>query len=234
MSGLDRILATLPESVDWPRPSEHLTGRVVARLEATQAHRPARIRQWAWALTVLIVLVFALIPGARQAVANLFQEAGVRIGIVEELSSDLGGELDLGEKVSIEVADSQVGFDLRYPAILEKPEETYIDTPGLVSMLWEGPILLMQREGGVAYAEKAVPSGSRASVVKLGGARAVWIEGAEHSFSYLDIEGNVIQETSRLAGNVLLWSAGGVDYRLELSEGLDRALEIAESMEEMR
>jgi hypothetical protein len=234
VSELERILATLPRSVDWPKPSEHMTTRVVARLEATKTHRPAWIRRWAWAVATLIVLVVALIPGARQAVANLFQEAGVRIGFVEELSSDLGGALELGEQVSIEVAESQVGFDLRFPAILETPEETYIDRAGLVSMLWEGPILLMQRDGGAAFAEKSIPSDSRVSLVELSGGTAVWVEGAEHSFSYLDTEGNTIRETTRLAGNVLLWSAEGVDYRLELSERLDTALEIAESLEETR
>lgn len=233
MTDLDRILATLSDAVDWPEPSEHLTTRVAARVESLR--RPAiGFRRWAWIAVVALFLVVALIPGTRRAVANLFQEAGVRIGFIDEVPSDLGGDLHLGQLVTVEEAASRVGLDLRYPQVLGPPAETYIDTAGLVSMLWEGPVLLTQRAGGVAYAEKAIGSDTSVTGVDLDGGSALWVEGAEHSFTYLDARGDTIEETTRLAGNVLLWSRDDVDYRLELTTDLARALEIAESMTESR
>jgi hypothetical protein len=59
----------------------------------------------------------------------------------------------------------------------------------------------------------------------------IWIEGAGHSFTLLDEDGNPVEETARLAANVLLWSADGYDFRLELTDDLNQALEIAQSME---
>jgi hypothetical protein len=229
---LETVLATLSEVVDWPEPAEHLATRVVTRIESPPSKRPRiATRHWAWIAVASLVLAVPVIPGTRQAVANLFQEAGVRIGFVEDLPADLGRDLELGERVTIEAAASRVEFDLRYPAVLGRPEETYVDEPGLVSMLWEGPVLLTQRAGGTTYAEKALASATAVMTVDLADGLAQWVEGAEHSFTYLDAEGNTIAETSRLAGNVLLWSADGVDYRLELSGDLGRALDLAESLE---
>jgi hypothetical protein len=230
MSKLDRILATLPDTVDWPEPSEHLAARIMARVEAGQKKVLVRLQRWVWAAGVLIVLVVALIPGTRQAVADLFQEAGVRIGFVEEAPTDLGQALELGDLVTMPEAETRVDFDLRHPEVLGPPEETYIDEAGLVSMMWDGPVLLTQRARGASYAEKRLGSDTSVADVVVAEEPGLWVEGVGHSFTYLDAQGNRIEETTRLAGNVLLWSADGVDHRLELSGDLSRALEIAESM----
>lgn len=230
MNKLDRVLATLPDTVDWPEPSEHLPARVVARMEAEGKRGTFRLRRWVWAAGMLMLLVVALIPGTRQAVADLFQEAGVRIGFVEEAPADLGRDLELGDLVALVEAEARVDFELRYPEVLGPPEETYVDEAGLVSMMWEGPVLLTQRAGGAFYAEKRIGSDTSVAEVAVSDETGLWVEGAGHSFTYLDAEGNRIEETTRLAGNVLLWSAEGVDQRLELIGDLSRALEIAESM----
>jgi hypothetical protein len=231
MSKLNQVLATLPNTVDWPEPPEHLPARVVARIEAEGNRGTFRLRQWVWAASVLMLLVVALIPGTRQAVADLFQEAGVRIGFVEEAPDGLGRDLELGDLVALAEAETRVDFELRYPEVLGPPEETYIDGAGLVSMMWEGPVLLIQRADGAFYGEKRLGSDTSVADVTVADEPGLWLEGAGHSFTYLDAEGNRIEETTRLAGNVLLWSADGVDHRLELTGNLSRALEIAESME---
>lgn len=232
MSRLDRVLDGLSHSVDWPEPSEHLPAKVTARVGLERGHRATGLGRWAWAAAAAALVVVALVPGAREAVADLFGEAGVRIGFVDEVSSDLGDDLQLGERVAIEDAAARADFELRYPTALDLPEETYSHAAGMVSMLWDGPILLSQRAGGTTYAEKALSSDTPVIGVEMADGHALWIESAGHSFTYLDAQGNRIAETTRLAANVLLWSADGVDHRLELTDDLDRALVIAESMEE--
>ncbi|HSM45922.1 MAG TPA: hypothetical protein VK969_12975 [Acidimicrobiia bacterium] len=231
MSRLDQVLEGLSHSVDWPEPAEHLPAQVAARIGSEGGHRPVGLRRWGWAAAAAALVLVALVPGAREAVADLFQEAGVRIGFVDGVSTDLGEDLQLGERVTIEEAVARADFELRYPTALDPPEETYIHAVGMVSMLWDGPILLSQRAGGTAYAEKAISSDTPVTGVEMADGHALWIEGAGHSFTYLDTQGNRIAETTRLAANVLLWSVDGVDHRLELRDDLDRALEIAESLE---
>lgn len=232
MSGLETTLATLGESVDWPEPSDHLANRVGARIRSGRLlGTPPR---WAVAAVVLaaLALLVGLVPGPRQAVADLLHEAGVRIGFFEPGTSDMLSDLDLGERIGIEDAPRRAGFELRAPAVLGPPESAHLDG-GVVTLVWDGPILLTQRAGGGTYAQKGLGPETKATGVAVAGEPGLWIEGAEHTFTLLDADGDPVVETSRLAANVLLWNADGVDYRLELTGPLDRALEIAGSLEEV-
>ena len=231
MSELETILGDLSRSLDWPEPSEHLASRVVTRIDSGTAER-SRSRWAITAATAALALVIGLVPATRQAVADLFQEAGVLIGFVEETPDDLVDELDLGTPVSLSEAAELGGFGLRAPTLLGPPEDVHFDG-GAVVVLWEGPVLLTQRAGGEPYAQKGIGPDTEATGVVVSGEPGLWVEGAEHTFTLLDVEGNPVAETTRLAANVLLWSAGDVDYRLELTGELDRALEIAGSMEEI-
>lgn len=230
MTPLERTLATLPDAVDWPEPSESLAARVVSHIEFEKRGSDRCFRRWVWAAVGSLAVMIALIPGTRQAVGDLLQEAGVRIGFIEETPSDLGQDLQLGDRVTQQEAASLVEFDVRYPEVLGPPEETYSDL-GLISMLWEGPILLTQRARGPAFGEKRIDQETSVMEVEVLDGPGLWVEGAGHSFTYLDANGDRIEETTRLAANVLLWSMDGVHYRLELADGLGRALEIAESLE---
>lgn len=229
MSRLETILAALPDSVDWPQPPEHLPTRVGARIRSDRLRRTPPRWTVAAVVTALIVVI-GVVPGTRQAVADLFYEAGVRIGFVDRSPTLLAADLDLGEPVPIENASSEVGFVLQYPSILDPPRGAHLEA-GSVTMVWEGPILFTQRAGGVAFAEKGLGPATEATLVVVAGEPGLWIEGAEHTFTLLDADGELIEETTRLAANVLLWSAEGIDYRLELTDGLERALEIAGSLE---
>jgi hypothetical protein len=59
----------------------------------------------------------------------------------------------------------------------------------------------------------------------------LWIEGAIHTFTLLDQAGNPIEETTRLAANVLLWEMNGVNHRLETTGDLQSSLAIVETLE---
>lgn len=239
MSRLDHVLATLPGTIDWPEPSPHMASRVAARIEAPAPRAP---RRWIWATVTALIFAVAFIPGARQAVADLIVEAGVRIGVIEEAPT-AGADLDLGEEVSLSRAASVVDFPLSIPAELEAPGSIYLDGES-ISMVWEGDgtlpsapgtdvaVLLTQSPGGEPRASKGVTPDSDLLTLTVDGSPALWIEGAEHTFTALDEEGNPIEETTRLAANVLLWSSDSVDFRLELTGDLETALAIANSMKE--
>jgi hypothetical protein len=65
---------------------------------------------------------------------------------------------------------------------------------------------------------------------EVDGASGFWIEGAPHLILYEDATGNVVEEATRLAGNVLMWEADGVTHRIETMLSLEEALRIVESL----
>ena len=239
MSRVEQVLASLPDTIDWPEPSPYMPSRINARIK-TPAHT-ATPRRWIWAIMTAAVVVVALIPGTRQAVADLIVEAGVRIGVIDEVPQ-VGADLDLGEQTTLAEAASSVEFPIGVPDDLGDPATVYLDDR-IVAMVWPGAgslpaasgtdvaVLLTQTAGGEPRATKGISPATDLLAVMVDGAPALWIDGAEHTFTVLDQDGQPVEETSRLAANVLLWNADGVDYRLELTGGLDEARSIAESLE---
>lgn len=248
---LESMLTSLGDSIDWPTPSPHLATRVIARIEAEQPTAAGRAL-WrrptiATIAFVVVTLVFVVSPSARQAVADLLGAAGIRIGVTSEEAPASGAELELGELVQLdEVADS-VDFQLRVPGgeAPGVPDAVYLSDRGHVTVVWDGTpslpaagdtgigLLLTQYAGNSdqEIAEKSIGPETGVQRLTVEGQPALWIEGAAHTFTLLDTEGNPIQETTRLAANVLLWEANGVNHRLETTGDLQSALAIVDVLE---
>jgi hypothetical protein len=64
----------------------------------------------------------------------------------------------------------------------------------------------------------------------VGGSPGVYLGGEAHFLVLLDELGNPVEESARLARDVLLWESGGVAYRLEGEFDRDRALELAANL----
>ena len=62
------------------------------------------------------------------------------------------------------------------------------------------------------------------------GRPAFFLSGAEHEVLLLDEHGFVIQESARLAQDVLVWEEDGRTLRLEGDFSLDEALAIADRL----
>lgn len=240
------MLEELAGSIDWPPPSSHLADRVVAAIGTEGRNRGgARRRRMALTLGAAVILIGALIaiPTARRSVAGLLTEAGVRIGFLSEAPA-VGSDLELGTEVTLEEAARGAGFALRAPhGSLGPPDAVYTDR-GRVSMVWEGEealpaegagrvgILLTQSAAGrFDYARKGLGASTQVEPVSVGGVPGLWLEGAPHTFTLLDPDGDALAVTTRLAANVLLWESEGVAYRLELTEDLDMAMTIVDSLE---
>jgi hypothetical protein len=245
---VEALLADLGQHVDWPEPSDLVPG-----LSRRLAFPPVRRRRRRWisvtaTLVALVALLLLISPQARQAVATLLGVAGIEIEFEAELAEPIGEGLGLGLAVGLEGAADSVDFIVSLPEVLGQPNDVYFsDRPngGRVNMVWEGNeslpaagatgvgLLYSQFRGGLNGERliKAVGPDSHVVPVEVDGSSAFWIEGAPHLVSYVDVSGTLVEETTRLAGNVLMWEIGGVTHRIETVETLPEALRIADSIQ---
>ena len=251
-SRLDSILRSLADAIDWPTPSPHLAARVVAGIEERRglAGKPSRRRLAVITAAVMVVATLVVLsPAAREAAADLFRAAGIRIGLTAEEAPAAGADLALGRPIDLEDLRGAVDFVVRIPTgpFPGPPDGIYLDDDGRVTMVWVGSpvlpasgdtdvaLLLTQGEasGREVAAQKEIGPGIQIRSLQVEGGPALWIEGAPHTLTLIDVDGNPVEETTRLAANVLLWEANGVDHRLETTGDLESALTIVETLEEL-
>ncbi|HSK06086.1 MAG TPA: hypothetical protein VK990_01115 [Acidimicrobiia bacterium] len=241
---VESLLADLADHIDWPEPTVRhfeLTPRLARpRPERSRAHRWVSVTA---ALTVLVALLLVLSPQAREAVADLLGVAGIEIEFRPVLEEPLGAGLGLGRETSLEEAVASVDFPVSIPEQLGEPDAVYL-FQGRINMVWQGGEALPaagDSEVGLLYSQfrfdgdgdRQVKSLGPESVVipiEVAGWSGFWIEGATHLVSIEDASGRWVEETLRLAGNVLMWETDHVTHRLETMLGLDEALGIAESI----
>jgi hypothetical protein len=230
--------------IDWPETPD-IASAVGPRLVAPPA-RPRRswLARPAWQLavaaTALIIAVVMAIPPARAAVLDWLGFSSVRITREEPLST-LGDELVLGEPVTLERA--REAFPVLVPDELGDPDAVYLYEHALfgprVDLVYGSggdPEVLVTEFRAVTepVIEKAIGTGANVEQLTVDGDPAFFISGAPHGFAYLNPEtGDANFEEQRLAGNTLLIErSDGVLVRLEADFTRDRAVEIAESLDD--
>ncbi|MGH3065856.1 MAG: hypothetical protein ACRDOF_06080 [Gaiellaceae bacterium] len=243
MNGLERSLIELGRELEVPEPPD-LVAIVLERIEPRRAARP-RPRRWVLALAaaVLAALVATLaIPDARSALFRVLRIGNEQIELVDELPelvpapAALPLDLALGRSVTLEQAHRDAEFELR--ELDTPPDRVYLGVRGTVWFLYGTPTdvrLLVAQMPGVAVdapliLKKLASPETRVEEVIVDGTRGYFLDGAPHLLLLLDEFGNVIEETVRLARNVLVWEAGGVTYRLEGGFSRDEALAVAGSL----
>lgn len=262
-ANLERALTDLGEQVVWPSERD-LSAGVRARLAATPAPRSSL---WSWlrsprsafaagALTAFLLVAAVLLaaPGARDAVADRIGLGGVSITADPTATlplplGELGSNLQLGDRTSLEAAARFAGYRLIAPPLrdLGDPAVVYgLDAPGgtQVSYVY-GPtarlpevgdsgvgLLVSQFPGSTneSFIRKQLGADTQVEMVAVHGAPAYWISGEPHVFVYQDANGEFQEETFRLAANVLLWEVDGITVRIESLLPLDQVLPLAESM----
>jgi hypothetical protein len=211
---------------------------------------------WLKAAVVVAVVVtvftatMAFSPGARRAVAGWLGLRGVKIEVVPSPPIPpppaLGATLDLGDRVTLAQAQPQLPFEILVPSALGVPDELYLRTdlavaqlnlvyrarPGLPAATTTGEgLLLGEFEASIdrpLLEKKVASTGTRIEAVTVNGQPGFWIEGA-HELYLIGPDGEVVPDTVRLAGNVLLWEHGSVTLRLEADISKAEALRIARS-----
>lgn len=217
---LEHELRALP--IAFPDEPDLAPG-VLARIE-----RPAR--RW-WLVPALVALAVAgalfAIPQTRAAILDLFRIGGVEVRRVETQPRAPVRPAALGREVSLATARSNVDFPLLAP---RDPFTAYVDGP-MVNLRWKRYVLTQWRGEQLPYAQKQVGPRSQTVGVEVRGATGLWITGARHEIIYRNPKTDQIEAKSRrLAGNVLIWEAGGVTYRLEGAKTVADARAVARNL----
>jgi hypothetical protein len=228
VSELEQRLVELGRELEWPETPAFV-------LELEPAARRAPLRPVAVALAVALAVaagVLALSPGARSAFLELFRLQGAVVSRVESLPPVVTVEPDWGEPVSRGEAERRVGFEL---LDLGEPDAVYV-RDGIATLLYGDPerprLVLSQLRGGVydGFVKKAAGAGTNVEQVRVGGERGLFVSGDEH-YVMFRADGLIQDETTFLAGNVLLWNRGPLLLRLEADVARADAVELAESVE---
>jgi hypothetical protein len=228
-------------------PERDLVGPVVARLPARSRPQPRSHRILAVAAAILVIaLVTLALPGPREAIARLLGIDGVRITHRDELPPDLDQTLALGQPLTLDAAREQAGNRRLVPAGFDPPDGAFAGRPrGAVTLVWapapDRPEVAHTGVGLIVSAfpgfteppliEKQLLPGTSLERVSVNGAEGAWISGAHHVLLYIDRENEPLEDTTRLAGNTVIWSDAGITYRLESALDRDTAVALAESLQ---
>ena len=241
MSELERALLALGRDLDVPDAPD-VVPAVLGRIEPSppRVWRPGR-REVAIAFAVLLVALAAVlaVPDARSALLRVLHLGGERIEIVDELPP-AEGDLDetvLGELVTLEEARRRAGFPLR--ELRERPDRVYLlgtrptvwfvyGPPGDVRLLVsQTPRLVVDRD---LIAKKSAGPGTSIEDTDVDGSPAFFLSGDPHLVLLFDENGEVVSDSTRLAGNVLLWQDDDIAFRIEGDLTKDEAVELGESL----
>ncbi len=240
MSELERALGALAWGLDVPETPD-LAPRVLAQLEP---RAPRRLERRRWIVALAVVALAALsatlaIPDARAALLRLLSIGGERIELVDELpeipvQDDL--ELALGERVTLDEATRRSTFTLR--ELEEPPDRVYVGGQGTVWFLYGTPerarLLVAQSALVPPFPEillkKLATPETRVERVDVYGSPGIFLSGKTHFVLLLDRYGEIVEDSARLARDVLIWEDGGIGYRLEGELDLDESLRIAATL----
>ena len=242
MIELERALLAIGRDIAVPEAPD-LTPAVRVRIDRPVVSHPRR--RWVLAVAVAVIATLAAIlaiPEARSALFRVLRIGGERIELVDQLPAvtpappELDLEFVLGVRVTLEEGRRTSGFDLR--KLDETPDRVYRGARGTVWFLYGTPErvrLLVAQTPLHTVAEdfilkKFAGPGTQVEHVVVGGSTGLFLGGEPHLVLLLDVGGQVVQESARLAKNVLVWESGGVAYRLEGDFTKEGALELAESL----
>jgi hypothetical protein len=208
------------------------------------------------AAVLLAAAVLVVSPGTREAVARRLGLRGIDIRIGGErptptVTTRPGErlELGLGEQVTLAEARRRAAFPVLVPtaAGFQAPDAVYVNPsqplggrvdfvyrarPGLPASPYTDAGLLVTQFQGTLTADfiKKVVAGGLVEEVQVAGQPGYWFSGEPHFYTFKDRAGEINDESTRLAGNTLVWQAGALTLRLEGQLSKQEALRIAESM----
>ena len=220
----------------------------------SSAFRP----RWALAAVAVLIALAALVayPPSRDAIAN-WLNVHTSIQRVPHLATPspqppgpLGERLGLGGRTTLAGAREQVAWPIVLPSSLGQPDEVYLQLPpdgpsqGEVTLVYSSrPDIPVSGETGVAvlvteargavdtnFFGKMLGPGTTLEVVVVAGHQGYWIAGAPNVFFFTDSNGDVRNETMRLATNTLILDEGGTVVRIEGNLTKAQGLQVAASL----
>jgi hypothetical protein len=249
MSELEQRLVAAAPHYPFPE-TPSLAAAARARLPERRRGSRARLAAaFAVALAVVGGVVLAASPGARSGILDLLDRVpGIHIERRISLP-DVGYTQtpSYGIEMGLDEAEQRFGRPLRLPSRVGEPEHVYWlqFPPGdMITAIYGGDdrraelVFSQWKTAGPDLFHKVLLGNSEADAVQVDGASGIWIHGGEHLVWFIapgDSDRGVGSHwgvDGWLAGNVLAWRVGDVVYRLEADVPLDRALEIAGTLEE--
>jgi hypothetical protein len=248
----DMVLTIRARIAASPLPLRRATPPWAGRLAGWSQSRWALA---AVALLVALVALFAYTP-TREAIAN-WVNVHTRFQQVPHLPTPtplppgpLGTRLGLGNQTTLDNASGALKWHLLVPSSLGRPDEVYLQLPtlgppqGEVTLVYSGRpgiptsaqtgvgVLVTEARGSVNadFFGKMLGPDATIEPVTVAGHQGYWISGAPHGFLLIDANGNVRDETFRLATNTLLIDDGGTIVRIEGDLTKAQALQIATSL----
>jgi hypothetical protein len=224
MTELERALVRLGRELDLPEEPD-LRSRVRERIERRPRYRRALVP----ALALLAALGIALaVPDARSAILRFFHIGSVTIERVETLpqARELPLTAGLGPALPLRGAEARSGVQLVLNG--SRPQRFYAQS-GLIATLlhYRGKrVLLAEFQGDqMGITKKLAGPDTHVEVAQIG-SFGIWLEGGRHVLIWEAGSGEVRQMEPRLAGNVLIWTAGDRTFRLEGSLNKGQMLEL--------
>ena len=240
MSSLERELAALGPSIDWPEEPDVVATVSTRIADEAPKRRPRRRLALALAVVLAALLAVLAVPPARTAIFDWLGIGGVNIVHVDELPavpSAPGIEI-LGDEVTLDEARSRVGFPFAEPPDHEPvPDEIRVAPGSRISYIWrEGTdlkLLITQFPGSGSdpgLLKKLSGSGTSVLAFRLDGDPAVWLEGGPHVVYVVMPDGNIRDDRGWLAGNTLIVDRDGVTVRVEGALDRAEAIDLVEAM----
>ncbi|MEP7203893.1 MAG: hypothetical protein ABI894_14885 [Ilumatobacteraceae bacterium] len=260
MIDLERSLGELADRLEIPGDEWLVTDVLRRLAEPSPGTTRPLLPRLAGAIAAATVAAVLILPGPRHAVGRWLGFDSVRIqpsGSVPSESTSTGSsptiatsaapDVDLGPAMSIDQAMSQTALPDPTPALLGAAQSIHVVTPpssGQIILVYSPSGLLPQSDVtdvgalvsvfpahiNAGYFQKSLGNGTTVRPVDLGEVNGYWIEGSPHELMFDTGDGEVRQETLRLATNTLLWERDGVVYRIEADISLDAAVRIANTV----
>ena len=221
MTELERALLELGGELEFPATPD-LRARVRERTERRRWLRPLA---FAVALAVVAFGVAMAVPQARSAILDFFHIGSVSIQRVETLppAQDRPLAAGLGPVMTRTAAEADSGVALILHGVDAK---RFYSRPGLIATVFQyrgTPVLLAEFSGEQTSLTKKLASPDTHVEPAAIGDFGLWLTGGRHVITWN--QGHV--ETSRLAGNVLIWTVGNRTFRLEGDLGKEDMLQLA-------
>ena len=233
---MDVLLRELAADVRTEPPDPALAQRLLRRLETVPAHHaPRRLprRAWAAALLAALLLVGVALSPVGASVAGWFGFHGV---VVEEqpAPSPTGTPVVPPEQpgTSLERAAELAGFVPLVPEALGDPDAVSVSRDRrIVSLTWgSGAHTVRLDEFDGTLEPLFVKRATDAVRVDVLGGEALWFP-TPHGVTVRPQDGGTRTVPPRLAAQTLIWPRGLVTLRLEGVLTLERAVDVADSVD---
>ena len=230
---LETTLREIGTRLDVPPPQDDLTDAVLSRLTEPRRGHPVLVRLAAAVVALLVLLGTAMTvsPTVRATVFDLLRIGGVEITNAPPPLPSTTPPQPWERAVTLDDARALAAFDLRVPARLGAPDAVTVSDetpPRVVSFQYPG-VRIDQFDGGLSPVFTKFTSAADVQHVRIGDVDGVWVP-RPHQVIYVDRDGTVREESARLADTTLIWTEGGVTYRVEGKFTERAAVVIAESM----